>query len=555
MICPSCQADNDVQAPCCFACGARLEPALAGLRQGALFASRYEILGSLGRGGMGMVYRAYDREIGEEVAIKVLRPDVARQSSRVERRFRAEIRLARRVRHRNVCSVYGDGVDRGLLYICMELVEGENLARTARASGGLPADEAWDVVRQVADGLRAIHQAGVVHRDLKTGNLMRDREGVVRVMDFGIAKHCVAGTDGNTVTASGTLMGTPEYMSPEQLRGEPVDFSSDIYSFGIVTYELFTGTLPFRGGTPVVTILRQLDAPPRLDVPRLPPAARAVLAEALAKDPSRRYRTAADMRQALHAARLESLAGGRDAAREEGGEDQVGDTRTVPPLVPPRAEAPWARVLIGVLGVVALAVHLLGTSLGSRPHWPAADTHAARPAGPPAPALLPLRPLSASSSVPAALVPPAVLSAGSAGPVGALALAPPPLLLTPAPLPAPVPEPATVVPGVLAALVLPVDTGRVYDKDDVDVPPRLILGRSAPYPEWGPPLSPGRRISITASYTVTETGDVTDIDVERGDEALRAVLVEISRWKYEPGLKDGVPVKVRLEARHTFVGG
>ena len=139
MNCPSCLADNLADAGYCFACGAPLDPSLASLANGALFASRYEILGPLGRGGMGMVYRAYDRELGETVAIKVLRPDIARESGRVEQRFRTEIRLARRVRHRNVCSVYGDGEDRGLLYICMELVEGENLARR-RARGARAAD-------------------------------------------------------------------------------------------------------------------------------------------------------------------------------------------------------------------------------------------------------------------------------------------------------------------------------------------------------------------------------------------------------------------------------
>ena len=117
MTCFSCRADNDPSAPFCFACGAPLDPALAGLAEGVVFASRYEILGLLGRGGMGMVYKAFDRELGETVAIKVLRPDVARESGRVEQRFRSEIRLARRVRHRNVCSVYGDGVDRGLVHV------------------------------------------------------------------------------------------------------------------------------------------------------------------------------------------------------------------------------------------------------------------------------------------------------------------------------------------------------------------------------------------------------------------------------------------------------
>ena len=241
MNCPSCRADNEPSAKSCFACGAPLDPALAGLADGALFASRFEILGPLGRGGMGMVYRAFDRELGETVAIKVLRPDVARESGRVEQRFRSEIRLARRVRHRNVCSVYGDGEDRGLLYICMELVEGENLARLAREGGGLSPADAWSATLQVADGLRAIHEVGVVHRDLKTANLMRDRKGVVRVMDFGIAKHHGSTTGGATVTATGTLMGTPEYMSPEQLRGDEVDFRSDLYSFGVVVLRALLG--------------------------------------------------------------------------------------------------------------------------------------------------------------------------------------------------------------------------------------------------------------------------------------------------------------------------
>jgi len=209
MTCLSCRADNEPSAKACFACGAPLDPALAGLADGALFASRFEILGPLGRGGMGMVYRAFDRELGETVAIKVLRPDVARESGRNEQRFRSEIRLARRVRHRNVCSVYGDGEDRGLLYICMELIEGENLARSAREGSGLPPAEAWSATLQVADGLRAIHEVGVVHRDLKTANLMRDHAGIVRVMDFGIAKQHEPGAGGATVTATGALMGTP----------------------------------------------------------------------------------------------------------------------------------------------------------------------------------------------------------------------------------------------------------------------------------------------------------------------------------------------------------
>jgi serine/threonine-protein kinase len=539
MNCPSCRADNEPAAKACFACGAPLEPGLAGLADGQLFASRYEILGPLGRGGMGMVYRAFDHELGETVAIKVLRPDVARQSGRVEQRFRSEIRLARRVRHRNVCSVYGDGEDRGLLYICMELVEGENLARAARERGGLPPAEAWSASLQVAAGLRAIHEVGVVHRDLKTANLMRDRNGVVRVMDFGIAKQHGASPGGATVTATGTLMGTPEYMSPEQLRGEEVDFRSDLYSLGVVVYELFTGALPFRGDTPVATILKQLQDSPSLDLPALPPALRPVLARALAKSPSYRYATAEEMSRALEAAGEASepgvLAG---CAPAGGGPDD--ETRPVPP-VPPQEGMPILRMGVAQAALAALAVHLV--SAGGVQPVPAPVPH---PDVPP-----PLLPASASTPSP----PPPLVSV-----MARPAARPPAPRSTPLPTPLP-PSPAVVLPSIVAPGPTPppsrpaVDASRVYDEDEVDVKPLRVSGMSAPYPEWGPKLPKGKSASITASYVVTEEGLVTDIQVERGGGVLEAVLLEISRWRYEPGLKDGVPVKVRVRWKHTFIGG
>ncbi len=542
MPCPSCQAENLTSARTCFACGAPLEPGLAGLLTGAIFASRFEILGSLGRGGMGMVYRAWDRELGETVAIKVLRPDLARESRRVERRFRAEIRLARRVRHRNVCSVYGDGEDRGLRYICMELIEGENLARVARSAGGLADADAWEVVLQVADGLQAIHQAGVVHRDLKTANLMRDREGLVRVMDFGIAKHHLGGAGGHTITASGALMGTPEYMSPEQLRGEPTDFRSDLYSFGIVIYELFTGSLPFRGDTPVATILRQLQDAPKLDVPRLPPSLRPVLRRVLAKAPTGRFATADELAEALRAARVAPRGQGtspqdtshRDAA------SVPQETRPLPPHSPPE-RAPVLRIAAGLAGVTALAAHLLN----------AGGVAGAAPMVLPSPA-----PIGSESSLPTlqAARPPSSLVPASRALVHAQPVAIPDLVASPSPPPDPaVAEPVLVYPP--SNHVVAVEPHRVYEEDEVDVPPRRVQGKSAPYPKWGPELSRGQRVSILASFVVNEDGDVTDIRVEKGGGALEAVLVEISRWKYEPGLKGGVPVKVRVLAKHTFIGG
>lgn len=533
MNCPSCRADNADSAKACFACGAPLDPALAGLADGALFAGRFEILGPLGRGGMGMVYRAFDRELGETVAIKVLRPDVARESGRVEQRFRSEIRLARRVRHRNVCPVYGDGEDRGLLYICMELVEGENLARAAREGGGLPPAEAWSAALQVADGLRAIHEVGVVHRDLKTANLMRDRRGVVRVMDFGIAKQHGGGTGGVTVTSTGSLMGTPEYMSPEQLRGDDVDFRSDLYSLGVVVYELFTGALPFRGETAVATIVRQLHDAPVVDLPAIPPPLRPVLARALAKDPSERYADAGEMRRALEAAceaAAPQVAAAAGAAPS--GEAPDDETRPVDPGAL-RDRAPLVRLALAQAAVAALAVHLVG----------AGGVHSA-PAPRPDPVPLPS---PAPSPTPEPLPTPRPLAARPPAPRPAV---------RPTPVPTPLPAAVAAAPSVVpAAPPRATASPRVFDEDEVDVPPRRVLGMPAGYPEWGPRLGRGKRVSITASYVVTEEGLVTDIRVEEGGGILEAVLLEISRWRYEPGRKDGVPVKVRLRWKHTFIGG
>ncbi|HXY38786.1 MAG TPA: protein kinase [Vicinamibacteria bacterium] len=513
MNCPSCLADNAAEAGYCFACGAPLDPSLASLANGAIFASRFEILGPLGRGGMGMVYRAHDRELGETVAIKVLRPDIARESGRVEQRFRSEIRLARRVRHRNVCSVYGDGEDRGLLYICMELVEGENLARPAREGGGLPTAEAWDVCMQIARGLEAIHEVGIVHRDLKTANLMRDRCGIVRVMDFGIAKHHGDTEDGITVTATGTLMGTPEYMSPEQLRGEEVDFRSDLYSLAIVVYELFTGTLPFRGDSPVSTIVKQLQEAPVLDHPALPEVLRPVLARALAKEPARRYASATEMRQAVEEARSAPILDLLDRARRLG--SGVSDeTRPVESLSLPE-RVPVLRIGLAWLGLLAIAAHLVRA--GGVTAAPQALSASA--------ALRPVELPAADASVPQ---------------------------------PDPTPRhrrPTAARPTARPRLAPTVDAARVYDESEVDVKPRLLKGATVEYPEWGPPLAKGRQVSITASYVVTESGDVTDIRVEQGGGAPEAALLAISHWKYQPGSKDGVPVKVRVQYKQTYVGG
>ena len=188
------------------------------LRPGTLFHGRYEILGPLGRGGMGMVYKARDRRLDEVVAIKVLRPDFG-SDPEMATRFRSEIKLARKVRHRNVCAIHDYGEDQGLLYISMEYIEGVDLKQVLKQSGALAPERGFEVAIQISEGLQAVHDAGIIHRDLKTPNIMNDGAGIARLMDFGVAKRVGEGP----ATVTGLIVGTPEYMSPEQAQGHKID--------------------------------------------------------------------------------------------------------------------------------------------------------------------------------------------------------------------------------------------------------------------------------------------------------------------------------------------
>jgi serine/threonine-protein kinase len=251
-----------------------------------------------------MVYKAHDRMLEETVAIKVLRNEFV-GTPEMAKRFRHEIKLARRVSHRNVCRIHEYGEDGGLRYISMEYLEGMDLKQVLRDKGGLPSDEAFAVAIQLAEGLQAIHEVGIIHRDLKTPNIMRDGKGVIRLMDFGIAKE---GSDlgSGSFTTTGQIMGTPEYMSPEQGRGEKIDFRSDIYALGVVNYEMFTGQVPFRGDTPVATIFKHIQDPVPLEggaASRIPAPVVPVLRKALAKDRAARFASAGEMADALRQAR------------------------------------------------------------------------------------------------------------------------------------------------------------------------------------------------------------------------------------------------------------
>ncbi len=303
MPCPHCQAEVPSGVEVCFECG---QP-LAAITKGSVVAERYEVRGVLGRGGMGVVYEAHDRLLDEAVAIKVLKRDLLAERE-AGQRFRNEIKLARRVSHPNVCRIHEYGEHGGLSYISMALVHGQDLRhRLEEFPAGLPTEEAFGVAIQAARGLQAIHDAGVIHRDFKTPNIMREPDGAIRLMDFGIAKAGVEGA--GRLTATGMVLGTPEFMSPEQCRGLPVDARSDIYALGIVIFELFTGRVPFQGDSLTAILMKQIGEPPPLSgaaAERLPPGVVPVLRKALAKAPEERYARAGDVAVALEEARAQS---------------------------------------------------------------------------------------------------------------------------------------------------------------------------------------------------------------------------------------------------------
>jgi serine/threonine protein kinase len=299
MKCPACGAANEDTAEVCFEC----REVMKAITRGTVLLDRYEILETLGRGGMGVVYKAKDRVLDEIVAVKTLHADVA-DDKELSWRFRSEIKLARKVAHKNVCRIYEYGEHEGIRFISMEYIPGTDLKRTIRERGPLPHAEAYDIAIQAARGVAAIHEVGIIHRDLKTLNIMIDGNGVVRLMDFGIAKS--QDRDATSGTGTGQILGTPEYMSPEQARAQAIDARADVYALGIVIYEMFTGQVPFRGQTPVATLFMHVQDAPPLEggaASRLPAALVPVLRKALAKDPADRYPNADALARALEAAR------------------------------------------------------------------------------------------------------------------------------------------------------------------------------------------------------------------------------------------------------------
>jgi HAMP domain-containing protein/predicted Ser/Thr protein kinase len=275
------------------------------LEPGETLASRYDIQSVLGAGGMGMVYKAADRELGEIVAIKTLKPDVVEQDPTALERFKSEIRLARRIAHRNVVRTYDIGETGGVYYITMEFVEGKSLKELIQSRGRLPVSVVLPIAKQLCRGLEVAHEEGIIHRDIKPANMVVQPDGVLKVMDFGIAR-LLHRTDGQT--QAGVVVGTPEYMAPEQLLGEDIDARADLYAAGVVLYECLTGRMPHTANTPITLITKVLDETPT--APRelqsdIPPAVSDLVMRVLSKDRDDRPKTASELHDALD--RLEAL--------------------------------------------------------------------------------------------------------------------------------------------------------------------------------------------------------------------------------------------------------
>ena len=268
---------------------------------GHVLADRYELGPVLGQGGMARVHQGLDRQLGRQVAIKVLAPPFDRDREFVER-FRREARAAAGLSHPNIVAVFDSGSDDGTHFIVTELVEGETLADRLHRDGPMPPADAVAVAVDIARALAAAHARGLIHRDIKPGNVMLLPDGRVKVVDFGIAR--AAGSD--TLTNTGVVLGSTAYLSPEQAGGQPVDERADLYSLGCVMYEMLTGHVPFSADTPIATMYRHVneDAPPPSTIAPVQPELEDVVLRCLEKDPKRRFASASELEDALLAVPL-----------------------------------------------------------------------------------------------------------------------------------------------------------------------------------------------------------------------------------------------------------
>ncbi|HCS49114.1 MAG TPA: hypothetical protein DIW61_13010 [Candidatus Aminicenantes bacterium] len=325
MKCPKCQTENAEGIKFCSECGTRirghvpespesgtcpqnskdvhpgatetLQTPVHELTTGATFANRYQIIEELGKGGMGRVYKVYDNKIKEKIALKLIKPEIASDRETIER-FSNELKLARRIRHKNICGMFDIGEAEGAHFITMEYVAGEDLKTMIRMSTGLTVGTVLSIGRQICHGLAEAHSLGVVHRDLKPQNIIIDKGGNAKIMDFGIARSIRE----KGITGGGIIIGTPEYMSPEQTEAKDVDQRSDIYSLGIIIYEMATGRVPFEGDTALsIAIKHKTEIPkdPKSLNPGIPDDLKHLILRCLEKDREKRFQASAELEAEL----------------------------------------------------------------------------------------------------------------------------------------------------------------------------------------------------------------------------------------------------------------
>jgi serine/threonine protein kinase/Flp pilus assembly protein TadD len=356
--CPKCHSENPDTLKFCGECGTQLIPssrdirpevtetlqtAIQELTTGSTFAGRYQIIEELGKGGMGRVYKVFDTDIKEKVALKLLKPEIASDRETIER-FSNELKYARKISHRNVCRMYDLGKAEGTHFITMEYVQGEDLKSMIRMAAGLSIGAVLSIGKQICDGLAEAHSLGVVHRDLKPQNIMIDKGGNAKIMDFGIARSIRE----KGITGPSVLIGTPEYMSPEQAEAKEVDYRSDIYSLGIILYEMATGRVPFEGDTALSIAMKhkgEIPKNPKQINPNIPDDLSGVILKCLEKDKAKRYQTATEVRS-----ELEKIEKGIPTTERIIPEKKTFTSREI------TVKFSLRKVFVPALGVIALAV-------------------------------------------------------------------------------------------------------------------------------------------------------------------------------------------------------
>ena len=426
---------------------------------------RYQILYEIASGGQGTVYRAFDPESSQVVAVKVLHPILSGDRTYIER-FRREASLAASIDHPNVVRIFEVGRDGERHFMALEFLP-ESLARVIESGGQMRIDGAARFGAQVAEGLAAAHALGIFHRDVKPQNVLIGQDGSAKVTDFGIAR----GESFSTMTATGVVMGTPHYMSPEQARGERSDARSDVYSLGCMLYHMLAGEVPFKGDTPLAVIRQQIEEQPRRlrEVRRdLPRRLESVVERAMAKDPGRRFQSAAEIGQALRAAVPEAAAFQASPTPERSTRPVAASARRPAPVAAPARPGAGPRkpirwLVLGLTAVILIAAVSAAAYLTVFRDDTAATTLPAAPAVPPPPGPAAIPPHVTPTAPPAPAAPPAAsalaapaAATGSAAPAAAPAPAAMPIAVAmPSPTPTPTSASALAAPAAATGSAAP----------------------------------------------------------------------------------------------------